>query len=47
MTAGSAEQAVVEEVAASRRFERSLLWRELVAVAVVVALVVLRQVWGI
>ena len=39
------EEQYAEDLKSSRHFEASLVWRELVAIAIVVAVVVVRQLW--
>ena len=34
-----------EEIAEAQAFERKLFWREMIAVGVVVAMVIVRQLW--
>ncbi len=42
---GTPEEQFAEDLKSSKHFEASLVWRELLAIALVVALVVSRQLW--
>jgi len=43
----SREAEFAEDLKSSRHFEASLVWRESLAIALVVALIVMRQLWFI
>ncbi len=44
---GDFEVQFADDLASSQRFEASLVWRELIAVTLVIAVIVIRQLWFI